>query len=104
MTNDVVLTDIFGTPFSLVDKRQAVSENTDKIFIIKPYLQLGRHFNEKPGSLVLFFHPGRNTVVKTGLCSIVNPRWMATTGGMLLFLGGACVLSPANAIGATGLN
>ncbi len=73
MTNDVVLTDIFGTPFSLVDKRQAVSENTDKIFIIKPYLQLGRHFNEKPGSLVLFFHPGKKYRGKDWLVQYRQP-------------------------------
>lgn len=73
MTNDVVLTDIFGTPFSLVDKRQAVEDNMDKIFIVKPYLQLGRHFNEKPGSLVLFFHPGKKYRGKDWLVQYRQP-------------------------------
>lgn len=53
--DELQITDIFGTPFTLVDKRSETENSLSELFLIKPYLQLGRGFNDAP-SLVLFFH------------------------------------------------
>lgn len=57
MSKDLVLTDIFGTPFYSVGKSAKPPLSADKIFTIRPYLQLGRDFSSDTGSpsYVLYF-------------------------------------------------
>lgn len=55
MTKDLVLTDIFGTPFFSVGKRAKQHLSTDQVFTIRPYLQLGKDYSTAGESYVLFF-------------------------------------------------
>lgn len=57
MSKDLVLTDIFGTPFFSVGKSAKAPLTSDKVFTVRPYLQLGREFSSENGSpsYVLYF-------------------------------------------------
>lgn len=57
MSKNLILTDVFGTPFFSVGRKAKLPLNADRVFSVRPYLQLGRAFADETGSIsyVLFF-------------------------------------------------